>query len=45
MYAYHIFEIDNRDASEERASSVKCDSYLTEHVAILDSCSWGTKKS
>jgi len=25
--------------------SDKCDSYLTEHVAILDSCSGGSKKS
>jgi len=37
--------MENRDASEQRALSDKCGSYLTEHVAILDSCSWGTKKS
>jgi len=27
--------IENRDASEERALSDKCGSYLTEHVAIF----------
>jgi len=37
--------MENRDASEQRALSDKCGSYLTEHVHILDSCSWGTKKS
>jgi len=37
--------IENRDASEERALSDKYGSYFTEHVAILDSCSWGTKKN
>jgi len=37
--------IENRYASEERALSDKCGSYLTVHVAILDCCSWGTKKN
>jgi len=37
--------IENRDASEERALPDKCGSYLTEHVVILDACSWGTKKN
>jgi len=37
--------IENRDASEERALSDKCGSYLTEHVAILASCNWGAKKN
>jgi len=37
--------IENRDALEERALSDKCGSYLTEHVAIFYSCSWGTKKN
>jgi len=40
--AYQIFVIENRDASAERALSDKHGSYLTEHVVILDSCSWGT---
>jgi len=43
--AYHIFVIENRDASEERALPDQCGSYLTEHVVILDSCSWGTNKN
>jgi len=37
--------IENWDSSEERALSDKCGSYLTEHVVILNSCSWGTKKN
>jgi len=37
--------IENRDTSEERALSDKCVSYLTEHVVILDSCSWCNKKN
>jgi len=36
---------ENRGASEEQALSDKCGSYLTEHVVILDSCSWGSKKN
>jgi len=40
-----MFVIENRDASEERALSDKCGSYLTERVVILDSCHWGTKKN
>jgi len=35
----HIFVIGNRYASEERALSDKCGSYLTAHVVILGSCS------
>jgi len=37
--------IENREALEERALADKCGSYITEHVVILDSCSWGTKKN
>jgi len=40
-----MFVIENRDASEERALSDKCGPYLTVDVAILDSCSWSTKKN
>ena len=36
--AYHIFVIENLEASEERVFSDKCGSYLTEHVDILNSC-------
>jgi len=35
--------IENWDGSEQRALSDNCGSYLIEHVAILDSCSWGNK--
>jgi len=37
--------IGNQDASEERALSDKCGSYLTEHGVILVSSNWGTKKN
>jgi len=39
MLAYHIFVIENRDASEQRGLSDKCGTYLTCSMAIFDSYS------